>query len=320
MNQPTVLYFGASRGVAFAAYSSLAAQRLDLHHVLFLRSPSRFRQSEEYKSLPDDVVQRSTYFQGDAHSAEDVGNVLRIAGQAIVGIVSSIGSKPPSSLIGFMSIVVYGIDPPDLCTRALAILLTELSRVYPTLTTKTKFVLCSSMGTGEVPHKALAFGLGLLFSLALHGPSADKVGMGYVMARSTLPPDLNVAEESSLPRFGPGESEVLPQVLSRDAQAALPPPFLLASDVCIIRSALLTDGPSLGMSKTVRTPLDGVKKNAKGDNGYRVIQDGLADHESKGKSMYSISRKDAGHFVAEILGGKNRDAQLWWGRQPVLAY
>lgn len=91
MSKPTVLYFGASRGVAFAGYSSLAEQRPDLHHVLLLRSVSRFQDTDEFKSLPEDVRARSTYFEGDAHSAENVRDVLKVAGDNLVAIVSSIG-------------------------------------------------------------------------------------------------------------------------------------------------------------------------------------------------------------------------------------
>ncbi|KAF8315006.1 hypothetical protein DL93DRAFT_2079661 [Clavulina sp. PMI_390] len=320
MSQPTVLYFGASRGVAFAAYSYLAAQRPELHHVLLLRSPTRFQQSEEYKTLPADVIQRSTYFQGDAHSSENVREVLRLASPDLVGIVSSIGFTPPDSLKATWSLLVHGLDPADICCRALTILMTELSLVYPALTTKPKFVLCSSMGMGKKAHKALAPGLGPMYTLALKAPHVDKIGMEYVMERATLPANPAVPEEASLPRFTPDRSEVLPHILSREAQDALPAPFIPASDICIIRPALLNDGTPKGMSRSVRTPHDGREKNAKDDKGYRVFQEGLAKHESKGKGLYSICRKDAGHFIAEILGGKNADAQMWWGRQPVLGY
>ncbi|KAF8313847.1 hypothetical protein DL93DRAFT_2080748 [Clavulina sp. PMI_390] len=144
--------------------------------------------------------------------------------------------------------------------------------------------------------------------------------MEYVMDRATLPANPDIPAEASLPHFTPDPSEVLPHILSPAAQEALPAPFIPASDVCIIRPALLDDSEPRGMSRSVRTPLDGSEKNEKDDKGYRVIQEGLEKHESKGKGFYSISRKDAGHFVAEILGGKNADAQMWWGRQPVLGY
>lgn len=140
MSKPTVLYFGASRGVAFAGYASLAEQRPDLHHVLLLRSVSRFQESEEFKSLAEDVRARSTYFEGDAHSAENVRDILKVAGDHLVGIVSSVGGQlllcivfhqsldvlcrsfikgftPPSSLTGFVNVVIKGFTPADLCCR-----------------------------------------------------------------------------------------------------------------------------------------------------------------------------------------------------------
>jgi hypothetical protein len=91
MSQPTVLHFGATRGVAFAGYSALAAHRPDLHHILLIRSVSRFQTSEEYKSLPEDVRSRSTFFEGDAHNADNVRDVLKASGDNLVAIVSSIG-------------------------------------------------------------------------------------------------------------------------------------------------------------------------------------------------------------------------------------
>lgn len=93
MSKPTVLYFGASRGVAFAGYASLAAQRPDLHHVLLIRSVSRFQSSEEYKSLTDDIRERSTYVEGDAHNADNVRDALKAANDNLVAIVSSIGES-----------------------------------------------------------------------------------------------------------------------------------------------------------------------------------------------------------------------------------
>ena len=49
----------------------------------------------------------------------------------------------------------------QLCTTpdpALTILVIELNTVYPTLSTKPKFILCSSMGMGKKAHKILPFG------------------------------------------------------------------------------------------------------------------------------------------------------------------
>jgi hypothetical protein len=93
MSKPTVLYFGATRGVALAGYSSLAAQRPDLHHVLLIRSVSRFQASDEYKTVPEDVRSRSTYFEGDAHNNENVRDALKASGDNLVAIVSSIGGS-----------------------------------------------------------------------------------------------------------------------------------------------------------------------------------------------------------------------------------
>lgn len=95
MSKPTVLYFGASRGVAFASYTTLASHRPDYHHILLIRSVSRFQGSEEYKSLSEEVKANSTYFEGDAHSEVNVRDVLKAAttgGNELVAIVSSIGA------------------------------------------------------------------------------------------------------------------------------------------------------------------------------------------------------------------------------------
>ncbi|KAF8319618.1 hypothetical protein DL93DRAFT_2074552 [Clavulina sp. PMI_390] len=317
MSRPTVLYFGASRGVAFAAYTSLAAKRPDLHHILLIRSPSRFKESEEYKSLPADVIERSTYFQGDAHSEENIAEVLKVAGPDLHGVVSSIGFTPPSDLAGTWNVLVHGMTPPDLCCRALFILISELAKVYPTLTTKPKFVLCSSMGMGKVPHQALAFGLGPFYTIALTPPHVDKIGMELIMEHAILP-----STDASLPRLFPDFSEVPSHVLTADKFATLPPPFIPPTDVLVLRPALLHDGVPKGWSTTVVLPEDGAKTKVKGDDGYRVIQEGLGPLESKGKSCYSVSRKDVGDFIAIMLsGGKDKEgSEVWWGRQPVLAY
>lgn len=92
MSTPTVLYLGASRGVAFNAYVALATQRPDLHHVLLLRSPSSFEESPEGKSLTEDVRRRTTFFKGDARVVESVRDALRTAGSNLYAVVSSIGA------------------------------------------------------------------------------------------------------------------------------------------------------------------------------------------------------------------------------------
>ena len=109
MSKPTVLYFGATRGVAFAGYSSLATQRPDLHHVLLIRSVSRFQGSEEYKSLSEDIRSRSTYFEGNAHSADNVRDVLKASGDNLVAVVSSIGGL--SSAVCSINIIQFSAMP-----------------------------------------------------------------------------------------------------------------------------------------------------------------------------------------------------------------
>lgn len=90
-SQPSVLYLGASRGIGFAAFETLAAARPEIRSVLLLRNVENFQASADGKSIPADVLERTTLVKGDAHEIDTVLNALRLAGDNIEAIVYSIG-------------------------------------------------------------------------------------------------------------------------------------------------------------------------------------------------------------------------------------
>jgi NAD(P)-dependent dehydrogenase (short-subunit alcohol dehydrogenase family) len=88
---PSVLYLGASRGIGFSAYITLATARREVHSVLLLRSVERFKESPEGKSIPSDILSRTTFVKGDALEINTVLEALKAAGDNVEAIVSSIG-------------------------------------------------------------------------------------------------------------------------------------------------------------------------------------------------------------------------------------
>lgn len=139
-----------------------------------------------------------------------------------------------------------------------------------------------------------------MYTLMLRAPHEDKIGMEIVMEKVLLP--TTSESQSQPPHFFPKRSEAPARILPATTYDALPAPFLPQTDVCIMRPALLNDGP------------------AKAWGHYRVFQEGTGKEESAGKKLYNISRKDAGDFIAAMLAGKQEGAHVWWGRQPVLGY
>lgn len=90
---PSVLYLGASRGVGFNAYTTLAAARPELQSVLLLRSIERFQATAKEESLPADILERTTLVPGDAHQVDTIVNALKLAGDNLEAIVTSIGES-----------------------------------------------------------------------------------------------------------------------------------------------------------------------------------------------------------------------------------
>lgn len=89
---PTVLFFGASRGVGYHAYRNLTLQRPDLRCLLFLRSFETFRWSREGLSLSSAEERRTQIIEGDVLNLQDVRNALTRAGNNLHAIVFSIGT------------------------------------------------------------------------------------------------------------------------------------------------------------------------------------------------------------------------------------
>lgn len=144
-----------------------------------------------------------------------------------------------------------------------------------------------------------------MYTLTLQPFHDDKIGMELVMDKVMLPS----SSSSPIPRFFPDRDEALPKILPQPTYEALPAPFIPQEDVCVMRPALMKDGPLTGWS------------TGSGSKGYRVFQEGPGADETKGKKLYAISRKDCGDFVATMLAGKEESkTAVWWGRQPVLGY
>lgn len=178
-------------------------------------------------------------------------------------VVSSLGAPAKFDLVGGSI-----IDPPGLCTRALLALLTCFPRdasVQP----QPKLILISSVGMSKSAHDALPIAMKHLYAYLLCSPFKDKLGMervAHYAARGWVWPKAD------------GEPVTLPTgwKVKLDGERAEGGGFL--TDLVIVRATIFTDGAC--------------KTDKKGVKAYRVL-----DKEIPGG--YTISRRDAAHFVVE---------------------
>lgn len=146
----------------------------------------------------------------------------------------------------------------------------------------------------------------------------DKIGMEIIMDKVMLPPSSS-SSGTPFPRFFPNRTEAVDHILPKETYDALPAAFIPQEDVCVMRPALMGDGPYKGWAG-LGSGADEKAKASVNKGGYRVYQEGPGAEESKGKKLYSISRKDAGDFIAVMLAGQESETAFWWGRQPVIGY
>jgi NAD(P)-dependent dehydrogenase (short-subunit alcohol dehydrogenase family) len=151
-SKPAILYIGASRGMGYAAYTSLAHARPDLHHVLLLRSISSFKSRPEYTKLNEDVVARTTFVEGDAFNEEDVKRVLGMDRYDVQGIVYSVGPPDPTSVV---QTLIHGVqfEPKDYGARGMFAI---LKAVAP-LPKPPKLVFVTAVGMGIKGRARLPF-------------------------------------------------------------------------------------------------------------------------------------------------------------------
>lgn len=288
-SRPTIAYIGASRGIGYAAFVALSKTRPDLHHILLLRSIESFKKRVEYTALSEEVVPRTTLFEGDAFNEEDVKRLIKEAGQGLEGIVYSVGPPDPESVV---QTLLHGVQftPADYTARGM---FTLLKAVAP-LPTPPKLVFVTAFGMGTKGRARLPFILRVLFNYMLTAAHHDKIAGELAVLKALKPAES--ASTSSLPRDFPDPTELK---LAISSYESIPSSFLDPSRVLIVRPAVLTNAPPKGWSA------------------YRVVQDG---EEPKGGALWTISRNDVGGFIAAALAGGSEGAEKWWGHQVAVGY
>ncbi|KAJ7772662.1 hypothetical protein DFH07DRAFT_913526 [Mycena maculata] len=176
-------------------------------------------------------------------------------------VVFTIGATPSSASFSLTKGLV--MKTPNLCTQCiLNVLCTMPTSAHGP---QPKLVVLSSTGLTPAAHKALPILLKPLYSM-LGAPHRDKVAMERVIAHCagwTWDPKRD--SEPTVDLMGEGWTE----------RSGLPSRGSL--DVLVVRAGWLTDGPC----------------EADKGKGYRVSEQELGG--------YTISRKDAAHFVVDVL-------------------
>ena len=286
---PSVLFLGASRGVAFYTYKTLAELRPDLDFVLVLRNPDVFKKSEEYKSLSQKTIDRTLFIKGDATDSDSLKKALNELTSPLDTLVTSIGGVPVTGLAEIPKILYRGfsINPPNLCTQGITATIPLFQEIYESITSpdgkKPRLVAVTSQGIGAKAHKFLPWYLKIVFSF-IKLPHSDKAAMELSLKQclTSIPEDSLFPEESDISKGSPCKVEIKNQKK-----------FLDPNNLAIIRPSLLTNGELKGK--------------------YRVGQEGTI------RNAGWISRRDAGSFVGRMIAGVDGEDK-WWGHQVVVAY
>ncbi|CAE6517204.1 unnamed protein product [Rhizoctonia solani] len=164
-----VLLFGASRNTGY-----FVAQRLlrkGYTCTLLLRKPEAM---ESDPSMSEYIKNgKVKLVRGDGLVQEDVQRVWNVAsseGQVDL-VFFGIGGEPTFSLTKG-----YVINPPDLTTRSMSVLLSVLQS-STTPTTQPKLITISSNGLDEHSHSLLPLPMKAFYSYFLRLPHEDKVGL-----------------------------------------------------------------------------------------------------------------------------------------------
>ncbi|KAJ7217724.1 hypothetical protein GGX14DRAFT_695793 [Mycena pura] len=219
----------------------------------------------------DSIIQKyvqsghARLLKGDALVAADTQRAWDVAG-VVDAVIFTVGGYPSFHLLkGFV------LTPPNLVTQCFL-------NVICTMPTQSdapqpKIIAFSSTGVTPAAHAALPLPLKPLYSILAAAPHRDKVGMERVIAHCAgWHWDPKADSEPSVEIMGQGWKE----------RNGLPAAGTL-KHALVIRAGLLTDGPSVA---------DEIAKTGKGKS-YRVSENELGG--------YTISRKDAAHFVVDAL-------------------
>ena len=165
------------------------------------------------------------------------------------------------------------LDPPDICTRSLRNVICTLPPTLRAPERQPRFVVITSYGCTAESRATVPLAVLPLYSYAIRGPHADKVGVERILSRGAGLPwsDKDTVQEGILPAGWESEEGMV-------GAGEL-------TKVVIVRPALLMDGKCHGDET-------GKKKGP-----YRICVGGDLD------SAYRISRQDVGHFIAEDLVG-----------------
>ncbi|CAE6460637.1 unnamed protein product [Rhizoctonia solani] len=164
-----VLLFGASRNTGYFVAQRLLAKGHTC--TLLLRKPEAMESDPAMSGFIKDG--KVKLVGGDALAQEDVQKAWNIAsseGQVDV-VFFGIGGEPTFSLTkGFV------INPPDLTTRGMAVLLAVI-RSSTTPATQPKLVTISSNGLDERSHSLLPLPMKAFYGYFLRLPHEDKIGL-----------------------------------------------------------------------------------------------------------------------------------------------
>ncbi|KAJ6594473.1 hypothetical protein B0H19DRAFT_916713 [Mycena capillaripes] len=229
--------------------------------TFILRTPSVFD--------TDPVIQRylksgkARLVKGDASRDEDTRRAWEEAG-AVDALIFSVGSIPKLDMFkGFV------MDPPNPVTKCLL----SVFCTMPKHTSPPKIIIFSSIGLTPAGHAALPALLKPLYGVVLAAPHRDKIGVERVVAHCA-----GWAWDPAVD--GVVEADILADGWT--TRAGLPEPGSL-TEVLVVRPALLTDGKCKADERAAK---------GKGKM-YRVGEGELGG--------YTISRKDAAHFVVNAL-------------------
>jgi hypothetical protein len=218
-----IFAIGASREGNIGHFASL--QLLEKgNSVTFLVRSDRFKSDPQIKPFIESG--KAHVVIGDAHKSEDVKRAFdectRIA--PIDYVLFGVGGTPNFTLSN--GIV---LDPHDICTRAMAIILANYPMINPP-----RLIVISSTGLGKKSHEALPMVWKPIYGWLLDGPHKDKLGMERLLYHAT--------------NRQWTEDEPLPHILAPGWEAKLPAERGWLKAV-IVRPAWLTDGKEKGSSK-----------------------------------------------------------------------
>lgn len=140
-----------------------------------------------------------------------------------------------------------------------------------------------------------------LYSYGLAPLIRDKCATEVVLSQILRAPSSSFPSTAHRPRNFPSIYDADPLLLPLELFSALPHPFLMPTDLTIVRPALLID----------------TEGQPRGSISYRVLQSGRIQGTEGG--LYRISFQDLGELLAGLASGLPNTAE-WRGCQLLVGY